>query len=116
MMGASVLDLPATSSAQSRTALWTAVFLAVSLGLHGLALMYLATRPFHSAPLDHPVELVMVEVEAPKPPPPPPPEPEKAKAKPPPIKVARAETPKPPPPPPPPRRGTGRGTGQRPRH
>lgn len=104
-MGAGVLDLPATSTAQSKSALWTAVFLAVSLGLHGLALLYLASRPFHSVLLERPVELVMVEVEPPKPPPPPPPEPEKVKARPPPIKVARAEVPKPPPPtnePPPP--------------
>jgi protein TonB len=84
---------------------WTAVFLAVSLGVHGLGLLYLAARPYLAAQLERPVELVVVEVEPPKPPPPPPPEPEKVKAKPPPIKVARAEAPKPPPPsnePPPP--------------
>jgi protein TonB len=75
------------------------VFLAVSLGVHGLGLLYLAARPYLAAQFEKPVELVMVEVEPPKPPPPPPPEPEKVKAKPPPIKVARAEIPKPPPPP-----------------
>ena len=75
---------------------WTPVFLAVSLGLHALALAYLAARPSLSATLERPLELVMVEV----PPPPPPPEPPpKAKGPPPPIKVARAETPRPPPPP-----------------
>jgi len=95
---AATLDLPA-SSARSRSGLWTAVFLVVSLGVHGLALLFLASRPLRSVELERPMELVMVEVEPPKPPPPPPPEPEQPKAKPPPIKVARAEVPKPPPPP-----------------
>jgi hypothetical protein len=71
-MGASVLDLPATSTARSRTGLWTTAFLAVSLGLHGLGLLYLAARPYLAAQLERPMELVMVEVEPPKPPPPPP--------------------------------------------
>lgn len=84
---------------------WTPLFLAVSVGLHALALALLAARPPLSAELEKPVELVMFEVEPPKPPPPPEPEPPKAKAPPPPIQVARAEVPKPPPPsdePPPP--------------
>jgi len=102
-MQAAVLDFPAP--ARSRSSLWTVAFLGVSLGLHGLALLYLAARPLRSLQLERPVELVMVEVEPPRPPPPPPPEPEQPKARPPPIKVARAEVPKPPPPsdePPPP--------------
>jgi protein TonB len=98
MDAAAALELPA--SARSRSGVWTAVFLAVSLGLHGLALLFLASRPPLSAQLDKPMELVMVEVEPPKPPPPPePPKPDPPKAKPPPIKVARAEVPRPPPPP-----------------
>lgn len=100
-MDAAVLDPPPPKSQ-----LWTLAFVAVSLGLHGLGLLLLATRPPLSMVMEKPVELVMVEVEPPRPPPPPEPEPPKAKApKPPPIKVARAEVPKPPPPtnePPPP--------------
>jgi protein TonB len=91
-----------------------AIFLLVSLVLHGVgfwALSRVANRPRPVA--QRPVELVMVEVAKPPPPPPEPPKeeppkppPPKPKAvKPPPIKVAEAPKPQPPPPqeaPPPP--------------
>ncbi|WP_375754689.1 energy transducer TonB [Corallococcus exercitus] len=98
---------------RDRSTRFVLVFLLVSLALHGVGFGLLSTLEGRKlAPLQKPVEMVMVEVQKPPPPPPPeekkeepkPPPPPKVKpVKPPPIKVA--EAPKPPPPteaPPPP--------------
>ncbi|HZI10829.1 MAG TPA: TonB family protein [Myxococcus sp.] len=113
-MSQAVLD--STSLPPRRDGALTAValFLLVSLGLHGAgfwALSRMASKPRPVA--QRPVELVMVEVQKPPPPPPPeekkeepkPPPPKVKPVKPPPIKVAEAPKPQPPPPqeaPPPP--------------
>ncbi|MBX5483164.1 MAG: TonB family protein [Myxococcaceae bacterium] len=101
---------------RDRSVLFIAAFLVVSVVVHVVGFAGLRTYAELTkieAPLNQPIEMVMVEVEPPKPPPPPPkedpppppkPPPPRPKVRPPPIKTAEPVKPPPPPenaPPPP---------------
>jgi periplasmic protein TonB len=106
-MSQATAHLPLPPSRRDGSSRAVALFLLLSLGLHGVAFLLLSGMAERTPPAaQRPVELVMVEVRRPPPPPPPeeprpeePPPPRPKAPKPPPVKVAQAEKPPPPPPP-----------------